>query len=280
MKNAMIGLLAETGLHPGSERSTGVIDLPVAREAGNGYPVIVGSSLKGALKDLARQREVAGKTKRENITKIFGESDNAGVLAFTDARLLLLPVRSLSEHFKWVTCPYLLERLQRDSKLAGIAKEFMVPLVNNGEAVTTENQKETLFLEEMSFETRKAEDDLNSVVKAISLLIMHETVQQRLQKQLVIVSDDDFKYFTSYGLQINARNMLNEKTKISENLWYEEMIPSDSLFYALLILRPGQEDELEKIKALFEERPYLQVGGNETIGQGWCAVKWLQEEAK
>jgi CRISPR-associated protein Cmr4 len=29
---------------------------------------------------------------------------------------------------------------------------------------------------------------------------------------------------------------------------------------------------LEKVKPLFSERPYLQVGGNETVGHGWFAV--------
>ena len=32
MKGALIGLLAETSLHPGSEATGGVIDLPVARK--------------------------------------------------------------------------------------------------------------------------------------------------------------------------------------------------------------------------------------------------------
>ena len=50
MKSAMLGLLAETPIHPGAGRGMGVVDLPVAREAATDYPVLVGSSLKGALK--------------------------------------------------------------------------------------------------------------------------------------------------------------------------------------------------------------------------------------
>ena len=49
MRSAVIGLLAETSIHPGTGRSTGVVDLPVAREAATDYPFIAGSSLKGAL---------------------------------------------------------------------------------------------------------------------------------------------------------------------------------------------------------------------------------------
>ena len=53
MKPAVLGLLAETPIHPGAGRGMGVVDLPVAREAGTHYPVLVGSCLKGALRDKA-----------------------------------------------------------------------------------------------------------------------------------------------------------------------------------------------------------------------------------
>lgn len=98
MRNVIIGLLAETSLHPGTEQSTGVVDLPVARESVTGYPVIVGSSLKGALRDMVRQKEKgSGSDKIEK--EIFGENNNSGIVSVTDARLLLLPVRSLTGHF-------------------------------------------------------------------------------------------------------------------------------------------------------------------------------------
>ncbi|MBC7326081.1 MAG: type III-B CRISPR module RAMP protein Cmr4, partial [Moorella sp. (in: Bacteria)] len=85
----------------------------------------------------------------------------------------------------------------------------------------------------------------------------------------------EFAYFARYGLAVNARNVLNDATKTSENLWYEETLPPDSLFYALLLARAGKERALANLAGLFGQRPYLQVGGNETVGQGWCAVSWL-----
>ena len=53
MNNAIMGMLAETFLHPGSGQTANAIDLPVAREKTTNYPVIPGSSLKGALRDFA-----------------------------------------------------------------------------------------------------------------------------------------------------------------------------------------------------------------------------------
>lgn len=268
MKNAILGLLAETSLHPGTEQSTGVVDLPVARESSTGYPVIVGSSLKGALRDLARQQGAPDEK------EIFGKEDNAGAIAVTDARLLLLPVRSLTGHFKWITCPYLLERYMRDSKLAGREVSFDIPDLQMEYAVAAENIGD-LFLEELSFVV--GQQDITAIIAAIQPLIYHQSVRERLAGQLVILCDDDFKYFASYGLQVNARNNLDEETKTSKNLWYEETLPPDSLFYALLITRPDKQDALQRVKQLFNGRPYLQVGGNETVGQGWCAVQWLGE---
>ena len=73
MKSIIIGMLAETAVHPGAGRSTGFVDLPVARESITEYPVIVGSSLKGALKDRAREKwpgkKAEKKTKKFRVQK-------------------------------------------------------------------------------------------------------------------------------------------------------------------------------------------------------------------
>jgi len=36
-----------------------------------------------------------------------------------------------------------------------------------------------------------------------------------------------------------------------------------------------KENALDDIKGLFNSRPYLQLGGNETVGMGWFAVSIL-----
>ena len=127
MISKMFGLLAETNIHPGSGQDGGLIDKPVAREAATDYPVTCASAFKGALRDLvfwehyneaatdnpdeaaiakakSKAREVADK----EANKIFGESDNAGSIIPSDIRILLLPIRSLSASYYWVTCPMIL----------------------------------------------------------------------------------------------------------------------------------------------------------------------------
>ena len=266
MNATIVGLLAETPIHPGAGSDTGFVDLPVAREAATDYPVIVGSSVKGALLDRARNDSVDLAARN----RVFGEQNNAGSLLVSDARLLLLPVRSLTSHYKWVTCPHLVERFRRDLARAGlneICLEFG-GLEAGGYLGAGEPQ---LFLEERQFERQS--DLPRGIVDLVTKLILHEDTAKRLDQQLVVLNDADFAWFARYGLAVNARNSLNEVKKTSRNLWYEETMPPDSLFYCLLAERT--EGALAEAKRLFRNRPYLQVGGNETVGQGWMAVAWL-----
>lgn len=278
MNSVMLGLLAETSLHPGTEASGGVVDLPVAREATTSYPVLVSSGLKGALRD-AYESYCSEKSIEHKLNQIFGAPDGAGGISITDGRLLLLPVRSLNTNYRWVTCPYILERLMRDLRLAGLNGEFSIPQLGKAHALASTAENKHIFLEELSFKINQDEEGINMLTDVIKPLILHQTVKDRLSNQLVIVNDDDFKHFADYGFPVNARNRLNNN-KISENLWYEEIIPADSLFYTILLPRWGKKELLAELLEIFTEHPYLQIGGNETIGQGWCALSgWEGGEA-
>ena len=261
MKTAMLGLLAETPIHPGAGRGMGVVDLPVAREAATDYPVIVGSSLKGAL----RSKMETAKTGDASVR--FGAPDRAGDLLVSDARLLLLPVRSLNGTYRWVTCPHLVERYRRDLARAGLEPCPGAPGVDRRSAQATGD--DSLFLEERQFAVSgEPPDDLS---KAVEPLLLHPETRGRLSDRLAVLHDDDFAWFVRYGLSIQARNVLEDDTKRSRNLWYEETMPPDTIMYAIVMSRGGEA--LDALDALFpSEDPYLQAGGNETTGQGWFAV--------
>lgn len=273
MASAIMGMLAETNLHPGSGQVSGAIDLPVAREKATDYPVIVGSSLKGALRNSIEehQRTVAPEL---NADQIFGKPERAGAVAVTDGRLLLLPVRSLNSHYKWVTCPYLLERYQRDCELAGIRTEpfTLEPFTTLEGAAVAAAGEGHLYLEDAYFDIKYI--DLAPVAAALKPLIRHHSTKERLAENLVVISNNEFSYFARYALAVNARNELDQQ-KVSKNLWYEETIPADTLLYALLFARTGEENLLNVLIELFKEYPYLQVGGNETTGQGWSTLSLL-----
>lgn len=279
MNNRLLGFLAETSLHPGSGQNTGAIDLPVQREAATDYPVIVGSSLKGALRDWAR-KQWANEETSYRLAKVFGAPDRAGEIGISDARLLLLPIRSLRHAFVWITCPNLLERFQRDVRLMGYPIDFSIPHPGPSEALTLESGGESvLFLEELSF-MPKENGALRQIASAIKPLLFHETTQNRLDSQLFVISEERFGHFARYGLPVVARNDLNEDTKASQNLWYEETLPSNTVLYSLALTRSSDGEAIEVMENALKDNPYVQVGGNETVGQGWCAVSVWKGEAQ
>ncbi|MDP8161607.1 type III-B CRISPR module RAMP protein Cmr4 [Pasteurella skyensis] len=271
-KSAIIALHAQTSIHAGANDGDGVVDLPIQRESHTAYPCIFGSSMKGALRAFAEVNMNDDKTK-----KLFGPKSSMsssagemGELLISDARLLLLPIRSLTGQFRWVTCPAILERLCRDIGrfLPNQSKIDIKLEVNEGEVLTFQKSDEKLqklFLEEYAFTMKEIEE--NDKKNLLSLLTPFLNAPH-FEEQLAIVDNDSFSYLCRYATPVNARNVLNTDTKISDNLWYEETLPSETIMYLGLV---GKND-ISLITKLLEEKKYLQVGGNETVGMGWFEV--------
>lgn len=290
--SAILGLLAETSLHAGSGQSAGVIDLPIQREAHTDWPVVFGSAVKGAL----RARAEEGHEKPSWIKDVFGPetanaSEYAGALLVSDARLLLLPVRSLTSHFKWVTCPALLRRFAADARRLGLpalSSKALPDILDSEQALICAGEPGPLFLEEFRFTTAVAE--LGPVIRAIAPLMGRDDAEAALRRQLVVVSDDLFCHLSRYATPVNPHVCLDNQTKTVKTgaLWYEESLPPDTLLYTCLVAQrsrvrnsaKGAGEVLAHVaRDLFEDRPYLQLGGNETVGMGWCQVRVWQEEA-
>ncbi|MBN1172681.1 MAG: type III-B CRISPR module RAMP protein Cmr4 [Micromonosporaceae bacterium] len=141
----LLYLYAESPIHAGGAESLGALDLPVQREATTQYPVIWGQSLKGALRQAARD---AGWDEKGEILPVFGsdvrgeaesagsrDGDETGVpepsspgsdpdeareratvpgrLHVGDGQLVAMPVPTLRRTFAWVTSHLALARLER-----------------------------------------------------------------------------------------------------------------------------------------------------------------------
>jgi len=281
MKNTLIALHAQTSIHAGTGQNTGSVDLPIQRESHSDYPCIYGSGMKGALRACANQRGL------NNIEGLFGKeaSDKgfSGALLISDARLLLLPVRSLTTQFRWVTCPAILQRLKQDAKRYGNEYTFQVPTVEDNRVIIPhELTPSKLYLEEYCF-TSSSNQDLSGLIDVLAQFIEHENAKNALQQQLAIISNNDFNYLCKYATPVRARNVLN-KQKISENLWYEESLPPETVMYMGVCADDVRQSDstvtadavLKKFTGLFDsDNPWLQVGGNETVGMGWFAVNIL-----
>ncbi len=281
----LIGYLAEQPLHPGTGQALGAIDQPVAREGGSSIPVIPGSSHKGSVKHaiLGDKADEKDPQKQHPHAGLFGRTDEEGGVLFSDIRLILLPIRSSVGSYKWATCPYLLERLARDLKRTGSSIEIPVPAVPDDKVLTEGKTGERIYLEELTFTIdgptdEKAKKQFGDITKALKRFIptegIYTNVAARLEKQLLIMSDDDFAWFARYGLPIYARNALEKGTKKSNNLWYEEHLPADTLMYGIVAPRAGAGagKTLTDLLGELTKLQYLQIGGDETVGRGFCRL--------
>lgn len=245
-------------MHVGIGKSETFVDLPFAREGITEYPFIPGTGIKGSL----RHHFGVGDVNNE-LSGSFGKQDAAGNVVFSDGRLLMLPVRSLTKTYYWVTCPYVLERLNRDLGILGYKYEVPVPDVEQNKYIGKDQG--SIVLEDREF-TYLEKNGFDQIVSMFERFIPHDSTRKRVKDQLIVLHDNDFKWFAKYGLMVQARNVLNEKTKKSENLWYEEWVATDTVFYTMLLTRSGNGDPLLN---KFGDK-YIQLGGNETVGQGIC----------
>jgi CRISPR-associated protein Cmr4 len=297
---ALLGLFAETSLHPGTGQTFGLIDLPIQREAHTGWPCVYGSAMKGALRARAEDLD----PKAAWIVDVFGPdatggkaSEHAGALSVTDARLLLLPVRSLTSFYKWVTCPAILRRYEQDHRRLLGRSPFdpaKLPAPDDGAAFVHQAGGD-LFLEEFRFKAQPRQDALKPVIDALAPLIGGEARRGDLERRLAVVSDDMFTHLSRFATAVAAHIKIeNERKTVKDGaLWYEETLPPDTVLYTGLLAMdsrrapkkeegaqatepPDARQVLGHVAGLFPAgREYLQIGGNETVGMGWCRVAFI-----
>lgn len=284
MSKLMMNMVAQTSIHAGAGQAMSVIDLPIQREGHTMHPVIFGSSMKGAMRFHAKKT-----TENDKILAVFGADSNAddthaGAVMISDAKLLLLPVRSLNGYFKWVTCPSLLRRYIKDCQRVGIQDVFELPdlgALKLDNVCVIDNKDSTVFLEEFALTTITAGLDKVSETLARDFNLD----KSALDSQLCAVSDDLFSYLAQNSTPVNAHLALDDnKTVKAGALWYEETLPPETVMYSVIQCTSSRKkgvdlnaDEVAFIlQSMFGNESFLQVGGNETVGMGWFEVKFVQ----
>ena len=89
-------------------------------------------------------------------------------------------------------------------------------------------------------------------------------------KDIYVINEEEF---ATISLPVLARNKLNNG--VSENLWYEEVVPHESVFVFPAI----SEDKnlLDKFASTIDGK-IVQFGGNASIGYGLCKVSIIKKE--
>jgi len=283
-----------TPLHIGAGQGLGHVDLPIVREAHTNFPYIPGTSLKGALRNLeinqvARARGEKPSQVEERLTKnkfdqkeedilrlakIFGVAGEgteegkevgAGKVLFSDAFIVLFPVKSAKGIFSLTTCPYVINRffelLGIDQRVKDVPEGKVKVLNTNGHKNLINNNK--LLLEEFVFEVEESEE-LKKFVELVGTFVGEEKKQR-----VVCVNDTDFMDFVSNYTEVQTHIKINLDTGTVEEgaLWTEEYVPAESVFaFSLVFL-----EELD-----FTPPTTFHLGGDITTGKGFVKVQRLE----
>ncbi|MCR9101393.1 MAG: type III-B CRISPR module RAMP protein Cmr4 [bacterium] len=343
-KSHPLFMICHTPTHVGSGSDLGIVDLPIQRERHTKFPKFEGSSVKGAIRE-AFERRVSSQefasadapgtmihrlfgydegsltdSQKKGLKKHFknkkGEEQTsfAGALGFSDARMLLFPVKSMKGVFAWITCFRALKQFEKDMQLSN--KGFHFKGLNEDYLKEDRQQtylfspnspllvKDKVILEEFTF---KVANELNGTVQVVEkegespVDFPHWLAQHlfdgdgsywcdKLKTDIVVLPDDDFTDFVNQSTEVITRTKIdnNTGTVAKGALFTEEYLPSDSIMYTLVLTsdefreEPKNDDSLNPIK---QDKVYeffnqnlpdvVQIGGNATLGKGIVRTKLL-----
>lgn len=270
-----------TNLHMGSgDINYNVIDNEVERDPVTNLPVMFSSGIKGALRDhfrdLGADKETILDIFGSDINKKPGESSFPGKVRFLTACIMLLPFRAArGKHpYYLVTTKSILQQFgTMYENLTGKepANGFQHGLtgINDNEAYG--NSGDQVKLEDYSY------NNIQPIPETI-LSIIRKFVPDQFLSQVLIIPDQDFGGGNNRVLlPVLARNCLDEQG-ISVNLWYEEIVPHDAVFYMPVLSNgaDGGNTALDGFKSFLSyDHSLVQFGGNATIGYGLTRISLL-----
>jgi CRISPR-associated protein Cmr4 len=216
--------------------------------------------------------EEAHKLAKDKVETIFGpedgSSDFASCISITDAKILLYPVRSVKGVFAWITCPFVLKRFREDleaiiqnnsnsnsnenqvlDNLLEDLKSFLendnlkdteIRISNSSKLeIKNQNNQNNVALEEFVFEVDESQKQkVESLANSLKSILPDNPLTQSLVNHLAIVSDNVFRDFVNYAVEIRTRIKIDQAlgTVKKGALFSEELIPSESVFYSLIFI--------------------------------------------
>ncbi len=285
MKKKIFHLNTMSALHVGTGQGVGVVDLPIARSKATHLPLVPGSAVKGVLRDeFATQCEL----NQEDINTLFGP-DNvagdsfAGALAFGDANLLILPIRSFAGTVAYATSPFVLRQYARDF---GVALE--IPRLEKNRAAITSSEllllgnANAIALEDLDID---ADHDVNTDHWAEFIAgnlypegtLNAEEWQKEFKDRFVVLPDDIFSFLVDTATEIRARIRINRETRIVQQgaLWMEENLPAESVLWGVLGVNRAFDQtgrSAEELEQLLPDELMVQIGGKYSVGRGLCRL--------
>ncbi len=301
-KKAAMFLYCVSPVHMGAGTAIGAIDNPIQRERHTEHPMMAGSGIKGALRDVFEAAHDKDLTNR-----VFGPdsdaSDHAGAIAISDAQIVLFPVRSLRRSYVYATCPTALARLQRLLLLAGVgaAKEWQVADVGGDHCLVAKGSQAVaggaLVLE--AFQFAATEDEGIGVIakwfkdNALPGGEGFAYFGQKVASDLVVLSDERFNYFVRHATVVEPHVRIDDASGTADDggLFYTENLPPESLLVSLVMaskerVKKGEkpkDDQLATAAKVLEvtrdtvgrDPGLAQLGGDATTGRGQVVLRFV-----
>ncbi len=256
-----------TNMHVGSgDVNYNIIDNEVERDPVTGLPTINSSGVKGALRNHFKLSDA------ENIEQFFGsehydgengnttkqdkskedkskqdkskqDKSKPGNCKFLNANLLLRPMRVSKGNrpYVLVTTKEILEQFKEHTSNFGITNSFF------------ELNEDKLIIEK------------KEMVEGYNVRFLQGVNSSFIDSQIAVMEHKDYK---SVDLPVIARNHL--ENGISQNLWYEEIVPHKSVFYFTVLATDGIIND-------YIDGEMIQFGGNASIGYGLTKITKIGE---
>ncbi len=261
-------ITAHTNLHVGNENTTsyGIIDKQVQRDALTNLPCIHSSSLKGALNEFATRSaelksdvrlDIFGSDRADSSKQNSSQADSPkqnrkkGNHIFMDANLLVMPRQC---------------GMNESGLFELVSCDAVIELLK--ERLSSYNLKIDI---DAILNTEKSDKAIETAIK------------------VKLIKNEEFKALCDdLNLPIIARNCLVEN---KENLWYEQVVPSQSVFYTFIDdggygaksqnTSETTQDNIEQtpetlISVLEKPETVVQIGANGSIGYGYCKFKKIE----
>ena len=295
MQTQIFHLQNLSALHVGTGQGVGVVDLPIARSKSTNLPLVPGSAIKGVLRDeLASQNFL----QENDIKTLFGpdtslEDAHAGAIAFGDANLLLLPIRSFAGTVAYATCPFILRQYKRDNttktadlqipQLAGSDDDTVSARVTARSSLIVRGT-DRIALEDLDIQAYD-NDSTQKWADAITESLYpdnskdYEDWRTQVASRFVILPDDIFSFLADTATEVRTRIRIDRKTRTVQQgaLWTEENLPADSVFWGVIgVSQSRKKSDDRSAQDLADLLPTqevkIQIGGKHTVGRGFCRL--------
>jgi CRISPR-associated protein Cmr4 len=260
-----------TNMHVGSgKENAGIVDNTIQRDVLTTLPVINSTSLKGALREYA-MKYFPGKVEfvfgSGNEKKEGKENDMKanipGKYIFYSAHLLSIPARSDKFSFLNATCPQIVcDFLKQVTLLGNIIDDKILKAFKELLSISLDNGVKAVCFEEAIEGSIVEFYDVKASLRNISKESL-DILRNWLGDNFVWVDSNILKENITNKLPVIARNNLENGQ--STNLWYEEIIPRETIFYTF-ISAPKEKWVIKFDKLI------VQIGANASVGYGFSEM--------